>query len=113
MTKYERAVEALEAGKDAKMKVFGNSMLPIIKSGSLLTFRKTDDYKVGDVVLSKVKGRWIDAHKITKIADDGRYLISNNKGWDNGWTRKVFGRVIAVNNEPFGRPVDNIEGIKS
>lgn len=105
MNKYERTVAALEGGQDHTMKVFGQSMMPIIKSGSALTFRKTDDYQVGDVVLSKVKGRWIDAHKITKIDADGRYLISNNKGFDNGWTKKVFGRVIAVNDEPFGRPV--------
>ena len=85
MTKYERAVTALSEGRDHTMKVFGQSMIPIIKSGSALTFRKTDDYEVGDVVLSKVKGRWIDAHKITKIDANGRYLISNNKGWD--WLR--------------------------
>lgn len=103
MTKYERAVAALAEGHDFTMKVTGQSMMPIIKSGSALTFRKTDDYEVGDVVLSKVKGRWIDAHKITKIDASGRYLISNNKGWDNGWTKKVFGRVIAVNGEQFGR----------
>jgi len=105
MNKYERAVAYLEEGLEFSMKVFGSSMLPIIKSGSKLTFRKTNDYRVGDVVLSKVKGRWIDAHQITKIDADGRFLISNNKGWDNGWTKKVFGRVIAVNGEPFGREV--------
>lgn len=81
-------------------------MMPIIKSGSKLTFRKVGAYEIGDVVLTKVKGRWIDAHKITKIDADGRFLISNNKGHDNGWTKKVFGRVIAVNGEPFGRPIE-------
>ena len=109
MNKYERTVTALESGEDHTMKVFGHSMMPIIKSGSKLTFRKTDDYQIGDVVLSKVKGRWIDAHKITKIDADGRYLISNNKCWDNGWTRKIFGRVIAIEGEPFGRPSDTID----
>jgi len=59
--RYQRAVDQLSAGHDHTMKVFGNSMQPIIESGSKLTFRKTDDYQVGDVVLSKVKGRWIDA----------------------------------------------------
>jgi hypothetical protein len=34
-------------------------------------------YEVGDIVFCKVGGRYIDAHKITKKADDGRYLISN------------------------------------
>ena len=104
MNKYERALEALNAGRDHTMKVFGNSMMPLIKSGSATTYRRTDDYQVGDVVFVKVKGKHL-THKITKIDSEGRYLISNNKGWDNGWTRKVFGRVIAVNGEVFGRSV--------
>ena len=107
MNKYEWVLSALESGEDATMKVFGQSMMPIIKSASLLTFRKTDDYKVGDVVISRVKSRIIDAHQITKIDAEGRFLISNNKGRDNGWTRKIFGRVIAVNDEPFGRSPGN------
>ena len=105
MQKYERAVAALDEGKEHTMKVIGNSMLPIITSGSSLTFRKDSTYEIDDVVLTKVKGRWFDAHKITKIDTKGRYLISNNKGWDNGWTRKVYGRVIAINGEPFGRRI--------
>jgi len=104
VNKYERVLSALERGEDATMKVFGHSMVPIIRSGSKLTFRRTDDYAIGDVVISRVASRVIDAHKITKVDADGRYLISNNKGWDNGWTRTVYGRVIAVNGEPFGRP---------
>ena len=77
-------------------------MKPLIESCSNLTFRATDDYTTGDVVMTKVKGRWM-VHKITKIGADGRYMISNNHGHDNGWTRQVVGRVIKVNGEPFGR----------
>lgn len=100
-----RAVEALEKTGSHTMTVGGNSMMPLIKDKSSLTYAKTDDYQVGDVVLTKVKGRWIEAHLITKMDASGRYLISNNKGHDNGWTRKIYGRVVAVNGNPFGRPV--------
>jgi len=103
VTRYDRAIEALKTG-DHTMKVFGQSMKPIIESGSALTFRATDDYSVGDVVLSRVKGRWIDAHKIVKIDSKECYLIANNRGHENGWTKQVFGRVIAINGESFGRP---------
>jgi SOS-response transcriptional repressor LexA len=113
MNKYERVLSALERGEDASMKVFGNSMLPIIESGSELTFRRTDDYQVGDVVISRVKGRVIDAHKITKIDAQGRFMISNNKGWDNGWASRVFGRVILVNGRSFGRATIKGDGAKA
>lgn len=80
-------------------------MRPIIESGSVLTFTTSEDYEVGDIVFAKVGGRFIDAHKITKKAADGRFMISNNHGWDNGWTRTIYGRVTKVNGSPFGRGV--------
>lgn len=102
--RYERAIATLDRGEDAKMRVFGNSMLPLIKTKSVVTMRKTDDYEVGDVVFVKA-GKGIYVHKITKVDDKGRFMIANNRGRENGWATKVFGRVIAVNGEPFGRAV--------
>jgi SOS-response transcriptional repressor LexA len=94
MNKYERAKKELEEIGICKMKAFGNSMLPKIKSGSLLTFKKQETYEIGDIVFSKVKSHFIDAHQITKKDQKKGYLISNNKGWDNGWTKTIYGRVI-------------------
>ena len=94
-SKYDRVQKELEEDGTSKMKVFGSSMTPIIKSGTLLTFQKCDEYEIGDIVFCKCKGRYIDAHKITKKSQRG-YLISNNHGWDNGWTKKIFGKVIKI-----------------
>jgi len=103
MKKYEKAIKELSEDGETTFKVFGNSMTPKIKTKSVLTFKKTDDYKKGDVVFCKVKGNYIDAHLVTKVDAQGRYLISNNHGHDNGWTKKIFGRVIKVNGKKFGR----------
>lgn len=94
MTKYERLKEDLETKGQGAMKCFGTSMLPILESGALNTYRRQAEYAVGDIVFCKVKGRYIDAHKVTAKAADGRYLISNNHGHDNGWTRTIYGRVV-------------------
>lgn len=94
MNKYERVIKELTETGVTKMKVFGNSMLPIIKSGTLLTFKKCNEYNVKDIVFCKVKGRYIDAHKIIKKDRQKGYQIGNNKGWINGWTRTVYGKVI-------------------
>ncbi|MGD9729891.1 MAG: S24 family peptidase [Nitrospiraceae bacterium] len=102
--RYERAIATLARGQDAQMRVFGNSMLPLIQTKSTVTLRRTNDYQVGDVVFVKVGGN-IYVHKITKVDEQGRYMIANNKGRENGWTSAVYARVIAVNGEPFGRPV--------
>ena len=95
MNKYLRLKDELETNKRGQMKEFGNSMLPIIKSGTLLTYEKSESYKVGDVVFCKVKGRFM-THKIAQISADGKYLITNNRGHENGWASKnqIYGKVI-------------------
>jgi phage repressor protein C with HTH and peptisase S24 domain len=93
MNKFERLKTELEQNKTGKMKAFGNSMLPILKSGSLLTFITKENYEKGDIVFCKVKGRYIDAHIVTKIDKIKGYLISNNHGFDNGWTKIIYGAV--------------------
>jgi SOS-response transcriptional repressor LexA len=93
MNKFERLKEELERNGTGSMKAFGSSMLPILKSGTLLTFCKANDYEIGDIVFCKVKGRYIDAHKIIKKDSNKGFLIANNHGYENGWTKVVYGRV--------------------
>lgn len=94
MNKYQKLQLELETSGTGKMKCFGNSMLPILKSGSLLTFKKEEHYKIKDIVFCKVKGRFIDAHKIVKIDANKGFLIANNHGYKNGWTRLIFGKAV-------------------
>ncbi len=79
------------------MTVFGNSMTPKLQSGSRLRFQRCDDYEVGDIVFCTIKGRYIDAHLITKKDKaQKRWMISNNHGHENGWTHRIFGKVVEV-----------------
>lgn len=90
--KYERLKDELSRNKTGKMKCFGFSMLPILQSGSMLTFVVEEEYEVDDIVFCKVKGRYIDAHKVVQKDKQKGYLIANNKGHENGWTKTVYGR---------------------
>ncbi len=94
MNKYTRLIEELATTGQGSMKCFGNSMKPILSNPSTCKYARQDSYEVGHIVFCKVKGRLIDAHKITKVGADGMYLISNNNGFDNGWTRTIYGRVV-------------------
>lgn len=98
--KYERLKEELETVGTGKMKVYGNSMTPILTTGVELTFVRQDTYVVGDIVFSRVKGRYIDAHKITAIDGKGRFMISNNHGHDNGWTKNIYGKAVTAEYSP-------------
>jgi hypothetical protein len=91
--RYELLKELLALTGEGVMKCSGNSMLPILQNPSICTYKAESEYKVGDIVFCKVKGRYIDAHKITKIGKDGQFMIANNRGWENGWTRTIYGRV--------------------
>lgn len=104
--RYQRLLSALETDGVGTMKCRGNSMLPILSNPCINTYQKQDRYEVGDIVFCKVKGRFIDAHKITAIGPDGRYLIANNHGYENGWTRTIYGRVIQSVDET-GKDVKN------
>jgi SOS-response transcriptional repressor LexA len=94
MNNYQRLQLELETSGTGKMKCFGNSMLTILKSGSLLTFKKEEKYTENDIVFCKVKGRYIDAHKIIKVDTNKGFLIANNHGYENGWTHTIFGKAI-------------------
>jgi len=94
MNKFERLKSELETTGSGKMKAYGNSMLPLLKSGSLLTFYQQTTYSVGDIVFCKVNGRYIDAHKIVKTDRNKGYLIANKHGHENGWTKIIYGKVI-------------------
>lgn len=98
MNKYERLKQELEENNSGTMKCFGNSMLPILTNPSTCLYKKQDKYEIGDIVFCKVRGRYIDAHIITKI-DKERYMIANNHGWENGWTKTIYGRVIIAYNK--------------
>jgi len=110
MNKFERLKADLALSATGKMKAFGSSMLPILKSGTLLTFETAADYEIGDIVFCKVKGRYIDAHKVIKKDNNKGYLIANNHGWENGWTKVIYGRVVTgeyQNRVIFQRTINN------
>jgi hypothetical protein len=94
-------IARLQAGKEVKLRPRGQSMVPVIRSGQLVTIaplKDCRDLQVGDVVLSRVQGA-VRLHKISAIdKPSGRVQISNNHGHVNGWTgySKVYGILIRV-----------------
>lgn len=95
--RYSDILLELLAHRDVVLKPKGNSMTPLIKSGERIVLSPVlpKDVAVGDVVLAKVKGRYF-IHKVTAIAADGRFQISNNHGHVNGWARMVYGKVTEI-----------------
>jgi len=90
-------IKRLEAGESVVTSEYGNSMIPLIKSGQKhkLDPIKLEDVLKDDIVFCKVKG-CLYTHLV--LATDKRkgLLIGNNRGGINGWTKIVYGKVVEV-----------------
>ena len=94
------AIDDLTSGRPARLVVHGNSMLPRIRSGSTVDIEPVAvaELEVDEVVLCRVRGRVV-VHRVSALrggADSREVQISNQRGHVNGWTRTVYGRVVAV-----------------
>lgn len=96
-------IKALETQQTVQFRPRGNSMIPLIMSGELVTVEKFDNtYKAwenlkrGDIVLCKVNGKQY-LHLVLGV-DSGkdRAQIGNNKGRVNGWTHNIYGKLVKV-----------------
>ena len=90
-------LERLENGETFITKESGNSMVPLIHSRQphKLAPATWDECEKGDIVYCKVNGR-LYTHLVHNKSDKKGLLIGNNRGRMNGWTKKVFGKVIEV-----------------
>lgn len=93
---FQGYADRLAKGETVQFRPRGNSMLPIIKSGQLVTIAPSTDLYIGSIVFCKVKGNFY-VHLVKAIKED-RYLISNNKGHENGWVglKQIFGKVMKI-----------------
>ena len=92
-------IQALLEGKTVRFRPHGNSMVPIVHSGQLVTVEPLLGRKpeVGNAVLCKVNGRHM-LHKVIAVGSDGRFQIGNNHGHIKGWCKidNVYGILTAV-----------------
>lgn len=90
-------ITKLLAGETVSFRPRGNSMQPKIASGQLCTVEPVGKHVVeaGDIVLCKVGGNEY-LHLVKAVRHGGLYQIGNNKGHINGWTAKVYGKLVRV-----------------
>lgn len=91
-------IAALERGETIEFRPRGDSMHPRISSGQLVKVEPVagvEAVSVGDMVLCTV-GRSQYLHLVKAKDQQGRAQIANNKGFVNGWTSRIHGRVVQV-----------------
>lgn len=91
-------IKKLQRDEAVTFKPRGNSMEPLVKSGQkcLVIPFNANKFKVGDIVLCKVKGS--EYLHLIKAIRKGQFQIGNNKGGINGWisSNSIYGKLIRV-----------------
>ena len=72
-------------------------MVPLIKHRQPVRIAPAswEDVEPGDMVYCRVKGN-VYTHLVKAKNEKRGVLIANNRGRTNGWTKKVFGKVVEV-----------------
>lgn len=93
----EEAVEWLKMGRKVARFEFGDSMMPILKSGEYCLIEPLNDLNnvnIGDTVLCEVNG-YLMTHMVimkSNTAKDSPYfLIGSTSMYLYGWTNKIYG----------------------
>lgn len=91
-------VEKLLAGENVITRERGNSMVPLIYSNQEheLAPVKLEECRVNDIVYCRLSGGRHYTHLVTAVDPHKGLQISNNKGYVNGWTKTVYGKVVKV-----------------
>ncbi len=91
--------ERLLSGETFVTKEKGNSMVPLIRSSQehvLAPVQSWEHCEVGDIVYCRLSKARHYTHLVTAKDPKRGLQISNNKGYVNGWTKTVYGKVIEV-----------------
>jgi len=93
------AEDALRQGNPITIRPTGSSMQPRIQPGDEVTLEPSRQVSAGDVVLARVQRRRsiLVLHQVLAI-EDGKYLIGNASGREDGWVESsaVVGKSTRV-----------------
>ena len=77
--------------------ISGQSMNPALEVGDLALIRRADSYGIGDVVAYRTEGGAIVLHRVTRVLDDGRFVLRGDaNNWDDPYLpgpQDVVGRL--------------------
>lgn len=87
-------IERLKRGERVTFRPRGHSMKPRILDRQEVTLEPCTAPAVGDVVLCRVGAR--PYLHLVKATGPRGYQIGNMRGHINGWTTRIYGRVVEV-----------------
>lgn len=98
-------------GQVSYVMVTGNSMQPLMKSGSLALVRTAPQYKVGDVVAYRYPRLGVVIHRIHSMEGDTFTLKGDNNDWLDGHhprSSEILGKMW-FHAEGLGKPAETLQ----
>jgi signal peptidase I len=87
----------IESAASCQITVGGNSMLPVLHNGDVITIRKEDKYEIGDVLIFKYGEEGILVHRLLKTKDKKYYCKGDNcYRLEEIDKTDIFGKVIGL-----------------
>jgi signal peptidase I len=92
--------EKLDQGLKVGLAINSSSMLPTIRPGSFITFKKMSSYNIGDIIVISDDSKYI-VHRIVAFNGDLVLTRGDNNTKNDGYTENRFikGKVISVKGE--------------
>ena len=94
---YKIVFAQLCAGRDVNLSITGDSMLPMLCEGDIVTIRRAEAYSVGDILVYLYKGKLL-IHRLLKI-EKGRYFCKGDNSFrlEDFTAEDIAGKVILRN----------------
>ena len=95
---YKLLLLQLESNKKIEISVTGYSMNPTLYESDLITVEKSDNYKIGDMLIFIYKNNELLVHRLLDIKD-GKYFCKGDNSFrlEDITGNKIIGKVVKIN----------------
>jgi phage repressor protein C with HTH and peptisase S24 domain len=108
---YPLMVEAFNENKTFSFPVKGSSMRPLFKNDYVVTLKKIDDYKIGDILFFRRDDGAFVLHRLIRIDKDALYIVGDHQiGLERVRKDQLIGKVIDY--KKYNNKIYYLKGVK-
>ena len=108
---YPLMVEAFNENKTFSFPVKGSSMRPLFKNDYVVTLKKIDDYKIGDILFFRRDDGAFVLHRLRRIENDILYIVGDHQtGLERVRKDQLIGKVIDY--KKYNNKIYYLKGVK-
>ncbi len=108
---YPLMVEAFNENKTFSFPVKGSSMRPLFKNDYVVTLKKIDDYKIGDILFFRRDDGAFVLHRLIRIDKDALYIVGDHQtSLERVRPDQLIGKVIEY--KKYNNKIYYLKGVK-